>query len=111
MRFTRRSSVLEETVRWTALRRGEALEHERFGMNSPVDCSLRISHAEHRNSRNGWFGAQSEEADRNTGLFRRESTVRSGEVPAFGRLKGGNAASRKALYKSSITRKESSVWN
>ena len=60
-----------------------------------MDCSWRISHAEHRNSRKGWFGAQSDEADRNTGAARKAVSVRSGEqaplegeLPAFGRLKG-----------------------
>ena len=73
---------MEETVLWTDLRRGAALEHERFGINSPVDCLWRISHAEHRSSRNGWFGAQSEEADRNTGTVRRTISVRNKVTPA-----------------------------
>ena len=52
-----------------------------------VRCVVRRSHAEHRNS---WFGAQSEEADRNTGLSRRGGTVRyrrgeALEVERFGR--------------------------
>ena len=73
-------------------RRGEALEHERFGVNSPVDCLWRISHAEHRAFPKGKYGAQTDEAMRNTVLSRRGSTVRSGEVAAFGGLKGVDAA-------------------
>ena len=41
-------------------RRGEALEVERFGRNSPVDCFWKISRPEHRNSWNSCFGARME---------------------------------------------------
>ena len=64
------------------LRRGEALEVERFGENSPVDCFRKISRPEHRTFPKGKFGAQSEEADRNTGLSQKGSTVRSKLSPA-----------------------------
>ena len=58
------------------LRRGEALEHERFCMNSPVDCTCRISHAEHRNRPKDCFGAE-----REAGALRRGAAL---EVERFG---------------------------
>ena len=72
-----RVTALGLPLRFT--RRGEALEVERFGVNSPVDCLWRISRPKHRAFLKGKHGAQWGGA-------------------AFGGLKGETAPPDKATY-------------
>ena len=79
MRCPHRTQAAPDTPKAFPLKvhpEGRSPEHERFGINSPVDCLWRISHAQHRNRPKDRFGAQGE-----GGALRRGEAL---EVERFG---------------------------